>query len=282
MHLHTLIQGTPATGNLPILCLHGHPGSAQSMSVFTQHLCQYCQTIAPDLRGYGDSQTQQEFAMTDHLEDLEELCDRLQLSEFILLGWSLGGILSMELALRCPDRVKGLILVATAAHPWSNHPPISWQDNLWTGIASLINVVSPGLQWNIDTFGQRSLYRYLIQQQTPEAYQYLAKYAVPAFFKTSAVANRALSRAIQAGYNRQSELGQIQCPALVLAGEGDRHITAIASLETAKALGNSQSHCYPNVAHLFPWEIPEQVLLDIEQWLIQQGLIEVLQPTSTS
>jgi proline iminopeptidase len=34
----------------PILCLHGHPGSGGSLSVFTHHLSQRFQTIAPDLR----------------------------------------------------------------------------------------------------------------------------------------------------------------------------------------------------------------------------------------
>jgi hypothetical protein len=32
-------------------------------------------------------------------------------------------------------------------------------------------------------------------------------------------------------------------------------------------LPNCRSHCYPNVAHLFPWEIPDRVLEDIDQWL---------------
>ncbi|MEM1311574.1 MAG: alpha/beta fold hydrolase, partial [Cyanobacteria bacterium P01_H01_bin.153] len=41
----------------PILCLHGHPGSGRCMNVFTEHLSQRFTTIAPDLRGYGDSRT---------------------------------------------------------------------------------------------------------------------------------------------------------------------------------------------------------------------------------
>ena len=177
----------------PILCLHGHPGSGSSMSVFTDHLSQRFMTIAPDLRGYGKSQTRQDFAMTDHLTDLEALCDRLQLDSFILLGWSLGGILAMELALKFPQRVKGMILIATAARPFGNHPPITWQDNLFTGIAALINQVQPGWDWNRETFGKRSLFRHFIQQHTATAYQYLAREATTAFLQTSGAANRALN-----------------------------------------------------------------------------------------
>src|SRR5512141_2927939 len=118
----------------PILCLHGDPGSAQCMSVFTDHLGDRFRTIAPDLRGYGKSQTRQPFEMEDHLTDLEALVDQLQLDQFMILGWSLGGIFAIELALKLPERISGLILVATAARPRSDHPAISWQDNLYTGI----------------------------------------------------------------------------------------------------------------------------------------------------
>jgi pimeloyl-ACP methyl ester carboxylesterase len=239
------------------------------MSVFTNHLADRFQTIAPDLRGYGRSRTQGEFDMAAHLVDLEALLDRLQMQQFLVLGWSLGGILAIELALRQPEKVKGLILVATAARPRGSHPSISWEDNFYTGIASLLNKLSPGWQWNIDTFGKRSLYRYLIQQHTPTTYQYLADQAMTAYLQTSAFANRALQKSLRSGYNRIPDLNKIDCPSLVLAGAEDRHITAASSLETAQHLPQAQWHCYPNVAHLFPWEIPSQVLAEVDRWIDQ-------------
>ncbi len=263
VQLKVYVQGE----GFPILCLHGHPGSALSMSVFTQHLSMRCQTITPDLRGYGNSQTQLNFNMQDHLIDLEALLDRFRVDRCFVLGWSLGGILAMELALKLPERVSGLILISTAARPRSNHPPISWQDNFYTGVAAIVNTLQPGWQWNIDTFGKRSLFRYLIQQHTPTAYNYLAKYATSAYLQTSTIAEHALLTAIKAGYNRLTDLQQIQCPSLVLAGADDRHITPESSWETAQHLHNCQWKCYPNTAHLFPWEIPDQVLSDIDRWL---------------
>lgn len=257
---------TKGTG-YPIVCLHGHPGSGRCMSVFTDHLSQRFCTIAPDLRGYGNSRVQSDFDMSDHLVDLSNLLDRLHLDRCLLLGWSLGGILAMELALQMPERISGLILLATAARPRSNHPPISWEDNLYTGIASIVNKLQPGWAWNIETFGKRSLYRYLMQQHNATAYRYIADAAITAYLQTSPFATRSLSKSLQAGYNRLAELQTLNCPSLVLAGADDRHITAQSSLETAQALPNSQAHCYPNTAHLFPWEIPGQMLADIDRWL---------------
>ncbi len=251
----------------PILCLHGHPGSGDCMSVFANHLAQRFQVIAPDLRGYGKSRTQSEFQMHDHLLDLEALLERLNIQRCLLLGWSLGGILGLELALRNPEKFTGLILVATAARPQSNHPPVSWQDLFYTGLCGILNWIKPGMQWNINLFGKRSLFRYLIQQHTPLAYQYLAQEAIAAYLQTSRQANQALNHALRLGYNRLPEISQIQCPCLVLAGAEDRHIMAASSQETANRLKNSQWQCYPNTAHLFPWEIPEEMLADIDQWL---------------
>ncbi|MGG6297446.1 alpha/beta fold hydrolase [Leptolyngbya sp. AN02str] len=274
--LHTQVQGA----GYPVLCLHGHPGSSDSMMVFTQHLATRFQAIAPDLRGYGQSQTTQPFEMADHLADLEALLDRLTIERCLVLGWSLGGILAMELALKFPERISGLILVATAAYPRGNHPSVGWQTYLLTGVAALINWAYPGLQWNIDWFGRRSLFRYLIQQHTPQTYRYISQHAVKAYLQTSSYANKALNTALRQRYNRLAELSQIQSPCLVLAGAEDVHITAASSLETASAIANCESHCYANVAHLLPWEITQQLLQDIDHWLAAHP--EATRPTANA
>jgi pimeloyl-ACP methyl ester carboxylesterase len=272
-YLSAEIQGK----GFPLLCLHGHPGAGRSMGIFADYFAHGIdptggqtafQTIAPDLRGYGRSRYRQPFVIADHITDLVALLDRQSIERTLLLGWSLGGIFAMEMALRYPDRVSGLILIATAARPWGDHPPISLSDNLLTGVAGLLNCLKPGWQWNIDTFGKRSLFRYLIQQHTPAAYRFLAREAVYAYLKTSRPAHAALNQAIRQGYNRVPDLPQIHCPTLMLIGENDRHISPAASRETAKALPNCEWETYPNTAHLLPWECPEALLQRIQQWLI--------------
>lgn len=266
MELNTEIKGQ----GFPILCLHGHPGSSQSMSVFTNYLSQTYKTIAPDLRGYGKSRYSKSFQMQNHVKDLTALLDKHHVDKCLLLGWSLGGIMAMELALAMPNRFSGIILIATAAHPLSDHPKPTWQDQLFTGIGGIINYLKPGWQWNIDTFCKRSLFRYLINTHTAESYSYIAKEAVPAYFQTSKVAEKALFQAIRQGYNRLDDLHQINVPCLMLSGECDRHITAYASQKTTQYLPNCEYKNYPSVAHLFPWEIPDIVLQDIQEWLNRQ------------
>ncbi|NJK64063.1 MAG: alpha/beta hydrolase [Synechococcaceae cyanobacterium SM2_3_1] len=261
----------PTGASTSVLMLHGHPGNADCMSVFASALDHECRLIAPDLRGYGRSRTSSCFSMTDHLIDLVALLDELALERCLILGWSLGGILALELALRYPERVQGLVLVATAARPVGSHPPTDLWDDLYTGVASILNWIWPGWSWNIDTFGRRSLYRYLIQQHTPETYHYLATAAVPAYLYTSGPARQALRQALQQRYSCLEHLPQLAIPTLMMAAEQDLHITCQASYETVKHLSHAEWICYSNTAHLFPWEIPQQVQQDLQAWFIRQG-----------
>lgn len=265
MRLHVEVKGQ----GYPILCLHGHPGTGRSLSVFTNHLSQSYQTITPDLRGYGKSRAQENYKMEQHLEDLELMLNSLGIENCLVLGWSLGGILGMELALKFPQQIRGLILVATAAYPRSSHPEVTNLELIYSAVAGIFNWIRPGWRWNIETFGKRSLFRYLMHRQTTQGYRYLAIEGTAAYLQTSRYANRALQAALKAHYNRLAELHRITCPCLVLAGSEDRHITPEASFETAQHLPNAHWQCYRDTAHLFPWEIPSQVLQDIETWLDQ-------------
>jgi pimeloyl-ACP methyl ester carboxylesterase len=267
MDLNVSLKGS----GLPILCLHGHPGNSSCMSVFTEHLADRFFTLAPDLRGYGKSHFRGNFQMQNHLEDLIFLLDKYQIDRPLLLGWSLGGIIAIELALAHPERFQGIILIASAARPRSNHPPVSKRELLATAIAAAIDLIKPAWRWNIELFGKKSLFRYLVRQHTDTVYQYLASQGIPAYFQTSKAASLALKQAISLGYDRLEDLVNLDIPCLILAGDRDCHITCQSSQETALKLSNSTWKCYTDVAHLFPWEIPDIVLSDIDRWLINNN-----------
>jgi pimeloyl-ACP methyl ester carboxylesterase len=278
--------------NTTVLCLHGHPGSGKAMTLFAEYFkTKGIKPATPDLRGYGKSKNRHPFAMQVHIDDLSSLLNNSH-GQYVLLGWSLGGILAIELAamqaLRSqaapnpnpePHRephseIVGMILIATAARPLGSLTSVPWWEYANTGLAVLHKLVFPNWHGATEQIGRRSLLKYLIQQHTPFAYDRIAHEGASAFLQTSRHAKRALSQALRQGYDRTNELEKIDIPCLMLAGECDRHITAIASLETASRLPNCEYICYPETAHLLPWEIPDRILTDIERWIDKHFVLE--------
>ncbi len=279
---------------LKVLCLHGHPGNSEAMQIFVQHFqSRGTSTIAPDLRGYGNCKADSAFTMLDHIQDLENLLindlandrrSQLDNTEYLILGWSLGGILAIELALRAIDkqwgsssnlaqnsaikpRIAGLILIATAAKPRSNLPKIAWWEYVNLAISVVFQLLIPRQRWLIEWFGKRSLIKYLIQQHSQVAYEQIATTGAEAYLQTSRYAHSALAQALKQGYDRTPDLTKIQIPCLAIAAAQDRHITATSTAETAKLLPNCEFICYPDTAHLLPWEIGDRLLADIDAWV---------------
>jgi len=284
---------------LKIVCLHGHPGNSEAMKIFVQHFQDRgVDAIAPDLRGYGNNKTSEPFTMQDHIDDLWNLLTDISSksqtgcqTDYLILGWSLGGIMAMELALKAVEaqrlqgessnaialpnspnlpNIVGLILIATAAKPRSSLPRIPiWQYvNLLIAVAlhRLLPRAFLNQNWHINWFGKHSLIKYLVQQHTQTVYDQISTTGAKAYLQTSQYAQQALSQALKQGYDRTRDLSNIKIPCLMLAATGDRHITAAASAETANLLEDCEFICYADTAHLLPWEIGDQLLADIDRW----------------
>lgn len=69
--------------------------------------------LAPVLRGFGGGRGEQ-VDVELLAADLRAFVERLELAPFHLVGHSLGGAVAMEFALRCPERLRSLVLVAPA------------------------------------------------------------------------------------------------------------------------------------------------------------------------
>ena len=72
--------------------------------------------IAVDLRGHGESSRPRAgYTLGAIVDDLEHLVRALGVPRIAVVGWSMGGIVAQELALRLGERVSSLALVCTLA-----------------------------------------------------------------------------------------------------------------------------------------------------------------------
>lgn len=107
--LHYLDWGNPSAQ--PLVLLHGFCSYAHYWDPFAQSLRRDYHVIVPDLRGHGESDRAASYSIQDGAADLEELIKTLKLKTIILLGLSMGGLISICYAATYPSRISKLVIV---------------------------------------------------------------------------------------------------------------------------------------------------------------------------
>jgi pimeloyl-ACP methyl ester carboxylesterase len=74
-------------------------------------LAEHARVVDYDRRSFMDSTGDPPKALTRHADDAAALLERLGAAPAVVVGWSIGGIVALELALRRPELVKGLVLL---------------------------------------------------------------------------------------------------------------------------------------------------------------------------
>ena len=113
MQLHyRLAEGPGPT----ITLIHGGYLDSRAWEQHLAALSDRFTVLAPDVRGYGDSvDSGGPWSVADWGSDLLALWSELGISRSYLLGFSMGGLIALDVASRAPERLAGLILVSTTA-----------------------------------------------------------------------------------------------------------------------------------------------------------------------
>ena len=96
---------------LPVVLLHGNCSSALFWQPLQQRLAG--RSIAVDLRGFGDSETRPVDAtrgLRDFSDDVAAVLDALVVGRAVVVGWSMGGGVAMQLLIDRPELVAGIVL----------------------------------------------------------------------------------------------------------------------------------------------------------------------------
>jgi 3-oxoadipate enol-lactonase len=99
-----------------LLLIHGFPLNNHIWDGQIGGLSDVARVIAPDLRGFGASDaTEGDYSMAMLADDCITLLDELGIDQAVVGGHSMGGYVALELYRRYPERVQGLVLIATRA-----------------------------------------------------------------------------------------------------------------------------------------------------------------------
>ena len=111
MRLHYLDYGTE--GRAPMLCVHGSAAHAHWFDYVAASFAPDYHVRSLDLRGHGDSDwvDPPAYCYKDYAADVHAAVETLDLRDFVLVGHSMGGMVSLLYAATYPGRVRKLILV---------------------------------------------------------------------------------------------------------------------------------------------------------------------------
>jgi pimeloyl-ACP methyl ester carboxylesterase len=97
------------SGSPPALLLHGAGGAI--WGELPARLAQDQRTIWYHRRGFGESVHPPIKDQARHTADAIALLERLDAASAVLVGWSLGGVISLHLAVTRPELVRAIVLV---------------------------------------------------------------------------------------------------------------------------------------------------------------------------
>lgn len=238
-------QGTPisyddvGSGNA-VLFIHGHPFNRTMWTPQVQSLRWNYRTIAPDLRGYGESARGSETVYTQErfAADLVRLLDHLSVARACIVGLSMGGQIAMEFARAFPDRTAAIVLAAT--FPQAETPEGVTNRNRMADRVLSEGMALAGSEMLSKLVGPASLKR----QPSIASAVYRMICATDPAGAAAALRGRALRR------DYRESLAQIQAPCLIVLGTDDAYSTVDEAEAMHTAIPNSRLEIFPDIGHM--------------------------------
>jgi 3-oxoadipate enol-lactonase len=95
--------------------------------------------VAHDQRGHGRGIRAEEFSLEDCADDIAVLIDTMELQRPIVVGYSMGGGVAQLVAQRHADKIRGVVLCATAHRFASGLHEQAWRRVLLDGVTAVLS-----------------------------------------------------------------------------------------------------------------------------------------------
>jgi len=220
----------------PLVLIHGLGGDHREWAMQIPVFAQKFRVIALDLRGHGETdKIGEKYSLPTFAKDVIGLLDKLEIDKAYFCGVSMGGIVTLQIALNYPERVKGLILVNTTAR-------------LTEQAAKVV------LRW-VELFQTKGFDAYF-DQVIKDAFHPSFIEANPELIKQikEMSRNRDFQTVIKAAFGLQSfnfvdQLEKINAPTLIIHGEDDKVIPVEEAKLLHQKIPNSELIIFPRCGH---------------------------------
>ncbi len=240
---------------IPLYLLHAFPFDRRfwrGTSKLLQARQPAVQTVAPDLRGFGESTDASLFSIADLADDVATLMNTLGHAKAVICGLSMGGYVALAFANRHADRLSGLILADTKAGADSPEARQARGEAIAlvnsAGVAAYFDKTLPKLVAPAATASVRAAVKKIAVQQRP-----------------AAVA--AGLQALRDRPDRRTELARITCPTLVIVGSEDALTPPAESRDMATAIKGARLVEIPGSGHLSNHEAPAAFVAAVSEFL---------------
>lgn len=255
----TNLRYTEAGQGLPLVFLHGFPFSRGVWQKQIDALRSSYRVIAPDLRGFGDSETQAgPTTMAQCAADLRVLLQQLVAGPVVLIGHSMGGYVALAFVREFPEMLHGLVLVSTKAGQDTAEGAAGRR-------AMAEKVKAGGVQVVVDAMAPKML---AAGNQDERMAAQVLGFMTPS--KPAGVIGALLGMAERP--DATAMLAQIAVPTLVITGADDTLIPPAESETLAQAIRGAQLKVIPHAGHLVAFEQPDDFNRVLTDWLNRADL----------
>ena len=258
----------------PLILIHGVWASHEWWRWLVPALAHNYYVITPDIRGHGQSSPlKSAYTVNGFAKDLDLLLQSMGIHEVVLVGWSMGGIISMQYGLNYPSKVKALILIATRGH---RNPKLKRRiilQYLQARLSLLMDFTAPRKYDRASGGfpGQKIwLEREVEKMLSPEASKEVQRWVM------SDIRNNPRENYFQAArsiwnWGAGDRLKEIEAPTLIMVGDKDTRTPPRFSRLLHDAIPNSRLVIVEDAGHCLPLEQPQRVDEEIQEFLKNLG-----------
>ena len=218
----------------PVLLLHGGTGTALSnWGTYLPALSKNYRIIAPDFRGHGRTNNPSgEWRYDLMADDIAALVKKLGLQNPSICGWSDGGQIGLELAMRYPNLSSKYLVGAV------------WKEFSATYLETLFN-------WGLESAGKVNIDK--IQEVTPDYIEVIRKlHSIqgPDYWKELL---KGISKLWLTPVNyKEEDFRGIMATMLIVVGDRDQFIPLEDAISMYRLIPNAEISVVPNVDHSLP------------------------------